>query len=148
MLTEFLNLIKKNLFLIFLIVLISLLSFQLGRISKNASQPIRIEKAAIQEIFSGQNLDIKTSGDSKNRGVENFDFRVVMSKKSTSRKYHFLWCTGAKQIKEENKIYFNSAYGFAERMLATNRPAPHFYITSFFTHFSSAFRTFFGLVNP
>ena len=109
MLTEFLNLIKKNLFLIFLIVLISLLSFQLGRISKNASQPIRIEKAAIQEIFSGQNSDIKTSGDSKNRGVENFDFRVVMSKKSTSRKYHFLWCTGAKQIKEENKIYFNSA---------------------------------------
>ncbi len=43
-----------------------------------------------------------------NRGVEKIDFRVVASKKSTSGKYHFLWCAGAKQIKEENKLYFNS----------------------------------------
>lgn len=111
MLTEFLNIIKKNLFLLFLIILISLLSFQLGRISKNVSQPIRMEKAGIQEIFNKENSNVKISNqgtEAGSRGVERIDFRVVVSKKSTSMKYHFLWCAGAKQIKEENKVYFNS----------------------------------------
>lgn len=108
MIAEILETIKKNLFLIFLIILISFLSFQLGRISKNVSQPIKIERASIQEIFGQQDPNIKVSGASESGGVQNFDFRVVVSKKSTSMKYHFLWCPGAKQIKEENKIYFNS----------------------------------------
>ncbi|MEK7536951.1 MAG: hypothetical protein AAB584_00690 [Patescibacteria group bacterium] len=113
MLTEFFQTIKKNLFLIFLIVLITLLSFQLGRISKTVSQPIKIEKASIQEIFQpNANIRINTNeGDAnniENRAVERVDFRVVASKKSTSGKYHFLWCPGAKQIKEENKLFFNS----------------------------------------
>lgn len=121
MLTEFFQIIKQNLFLIFLIILIALLSFQLGRISKRAGQPIRIEKASIQEIFNEQNANMRIDPSSRtqgvhygagvndaNRGVEKIDFRVVASKKSTSGKYHFSWCPGAKQIKEENKIFFNS----------------------------------------
>jgi len=111
MLSEILETIKKNLFLIFLIVLISLLSFQLGRVSKTASQPIKIEKASIQEIFQ-PDADIRINANDTNnkedRGAERVDFQVVVSKKSTSGKYHFLWCSGAKQIKEENKLYFNS----------------------------------------
>lgn len=111
MLSEIFQTIKKNLFLIFLIVLIALLSFQLGRISKLASQPIRIEKASIQEIFqpdANVRINANDTNSIENRGVERIDFRVVASKKSTSGKYHFLWCPGAKQIKEENKIFFNS----------------------------------------
>lgn len=108
MLSNILKIIKKNLFLIFLIILISFLSFQLGRISKDASQSIRLEKAGIQEIFGQKNSNIKTGDDNQSRGVEKIDFRAVASKKSTSMKYHFLWCAGAKQIKEGNKLYFNS----------------------------------------
>ena len=108
MLSELTETIKKNIFLIILIILVSLLSFQLGRISKTASQPIKIEKASVQEIFTeSQNSKIKVqSSDSESGGVERIDFRVVVSKNSD--KYHFLWCSGAKRIKEENKIYFNS----------------------------------------
>ena len=109
MLSEILEIIKKNLFLVFLIVLISLLSFQLGRISKEAGQPIKIEKASVQEIFNqDSNLQITSEFTNIDRGVGQIDFRVVVSKKSTSKKYHFLWCPGAKQIKEENKVFFNS----------------------------------------
>ncbi|MEK7659155.1 MAG: hypothetical protein AAB338_00655 [Patescibacteria group bacterium] len=111
MLSEILETIKRNIFLIFLIVLIALLSFQLGRISKTVSQPIRIEKASIQKIFNQDNPNLEiyeSETKSKSRGVEKADFQVVASKKSTSGKYHFLWCPGAKQIKEENKIFFNS----------------------------------------
>jgi len=111
MLSEILETIKRNIFLIFLIVLISLLSFQLGRISKTAGQPIKIEKANIKEIFqpdANVRIDANDTNNTEDRGVERVDFRVVVSKKSTSKKYHFLWCAGAKQIKEENKVFFNS----------------------------------------
>ena len=109
MLPQFLQIIKKNLYLISLIILISFLSFQLGRISKNGSQQIKVEKASIQEIFTdeSQNMGPVLRSFSEG-GVERIDFRVVVSKKSTSMRYHFLWCPGAKQIKDGNKIYFNS----------------------------------------
>ena len=106
------EIIKKNWFLAFLIALIAFLSFYLGRISKLAEEPIKIEKANFQEIFGGQNanklIDPNDPNQTENRAGEKIDFRVVASKKSTSMKYHFLWCPGAKQIREENKVYFNS----------------------------------------
>ncbi|MEK7203608.1 MAG: hypothetical protein AAB627_00835 [Patescibacteria group bacterium] len=109
MIAEVLNIINKNLFLIFLIILISLLSFQLGRISKTASQPIKIEKASIQEIFNDQNTNIRVDTNEASRGEGKdlkVDFRVVVSKNGT--KYHFAWCPSAKRIKPENQIWFNS----------------------------------------
>ncbi|MEK7579767.1 MAG: hypothetical protein AAB469_01070 [Patescibacteria group bacterium] len=109
MIAEVLNIIKKNLFVIFLMILISFLSFQLGRISKTAVDPIKIEKASIQEIFKDDAVvKIEANTDSQSGGMGDFDFRVVASKKSQSRRYHFLWCPGVKNIKEENKIIFDS----------------------------------------
>jgi hypothetical protein len=37
------------------------------------------------------------------------DQRVVVSKSSSSKKYHRTWCPGAKQIKEANRIWFPTA---------------------------------------
>ena len=37
------------------------------------------------------------------------DLRVVASKGSSSKLYHYTWCPGAKQIKESNKLWFNTA---------------------------------------
>ena len=111
-LAKILETINKNAFLIVLTLLVSFFSFQLGRISSpSGSGPIKIQNAAIQEIFTEtQNSNYKIQNlDSENRGEVKVDFRVVVSKNGS--KYHFLWCSGAKQIKEENKIYFNSETG-------------------------------------
>lgn len=107
MIEEIIKTVKKNLFLILLIVLISILSFQLGRISNlsTGGESIKVERASLQEIFN-QDSNRQTTPNSDNRGEERIDFRVVVSK--NSNRYHFLWCPGAKQIKEENKIYFNT----------------------------------------
>ncbi len=107
MIEEIIKTVKKNLFLILLIVLISILSFQLGRISNlsTGGESIKVERASLQEIFN-QDSNRQTTPNSDNRGEERIDFRVVVSK--NSNRYHFLWCHGAKQIKEENKIYFNT----------------------------------------
>ncbi len=109
MLAKILETINKNAFLIVLMLLVSFFSFQLGRISSPpGSGPIKIQNAAIREILTEtQNPNYKIQSlDSENRGVEKIDFHVVVSKNGS--KYHFLWCSGAKQIKEENKVYFNS----------------------------------------
>jgi len=44
--------------------------------------------------------------------------QIVASKNGSA--YHYIWCPGAKQIKEENKIYFNSK---KEAEAAGYRPA-------------------------
>lgn len=37
------------------------------------------------------------------------DPRVVASKASSSKKYHFSWCPGAVKIKAENRVWFPTA---------------------------------------
>lgn len=37
------------------------------------------------------------------------DLRVVVSKSSSSKKYHYSWCSGATRIKLENQIWFPTA---------------------------------------
>lgn len=37
------------------------------------------------------------------------DPRVVASKSSKSKKYHYSWCPGAQQIKESNRLWFPTA---------------------------------------
>ncbi len=112
MIGEILNIVKKNLFLIFLIILVSLLSFQLGRITKVADEPIKVERASVQEIFDEQNPNIQINSSGESRGPVNsgrevrVDFRVVVSKNSD--KYHFAWCPSVGRIKPENQIWFNS----------------------------------------
>ncbi len=43
----------------------------------------------------------------KGGGVtERIDTRVVASKASSSKKYHYAWCPGAAKIKPENQVWF------------------------------------------
>ncbi|HXV27160.1 MAG TPA: hypothetical protein VD862_04025 [Candidatus Paceibacterota bacterium] len=37
------------------------------------------------------------------------DMRVVVSAKSSSKKYHHSWCSGAKTIGQENQVWFATA---------------------------------------
>ena len=109
MLSELTEIIKKNLFLIILIALVSLLSFQLGKISGPVDEPIKIEQGSVLEIQNKQNANMRIDANDTNRGESGdlkVDFRVVVSKNGT--KYHFSWCPSALRIKPENQIWFNT----------------------------------------
>src|SRR3989344_2956874 len=74
------------------IVFISIISFNLGKISALNQQkpPIKITQPAL----------ISNSTNSAN------EQSVVASKASDSKLYHFLWCSGAERIAEKNKLVF------------------------------------------
>ncbi len=96
---------QKDIFLGFCIVLISIISFNIGKINALHKKPIKITGQA--------NIYQATAGTSSLNSIEPTpaqpkDLRVVASKASTTKKYHFTWCPGAKQIKEANKLWFEN----------------------------------------
>lgn len=118
MLTDLLQKIKsffkenqRDLYLASLVFLMSLASFGLGRLSAiwPEKQPIRIEKTSglnelnkLSELSNANppQLNQLNSLNSLNQPQGNF----VASRNGSS--YHLPDCPGAKQIKEENKIWF------------------------------------------
>lgn len=95
------------------IVLISIISYNLGQINSLKKTPISIKKTADlkAEIFDAVNsksesLNPKQNQNSKSQ-FQKLDTRVVVSK--NSNKYHYTWCPGSKKIKLENQAWFNSA---------------------------------------
>jgi len=74
-----------------LVILVGFGSFGLGRLSalEHTMVPIAVSQPAAAAVSA-----IATGG------------QVVASK--TGTKYHFPWCGGASQMKEENKIWFDS----------------------------------------
>src|SRR3989344_6952666 len=104
-LSKILNIVKlyqKDIFLAFCIILISIISFNIGRINALQKTPIKItgETNIYQATAGNSILNNKTVVPAKPK-----DPRVVASKASTTKKYHFTWCPGAKQIKEANKLW-------------------------------------------
>ncbi|MBI5816997.1 MAG: hypothetical protein HZB09_01070 [Candidatus Yonathbacteria bacterium] len=103
-----------------IIVLVAFGSFGLGRLSRieEPKSPLEIkanngaEAQVVSIPFSG---DLKPDTNIKSAvgqslkvdkiTVSNEGF-IVASK--TGKKYHFPWCAGAQQIKEENKVWFAS----------------------------------------
>ena len=92
---------QKDIFLVFCMVLISVISFNLGRINS-------LEKTSIS--ITGGEANVYSASGQKEAGTDKkpvkIDKRVVASKNSD--KYHFTWCSRAKRIKEENKIWFEN----------------------------------------
>lgn len=99
-----------DLYVVVLILLVGLSSFGLGRMSvldigKNPVQIIGVTEslnyvsntAAVVEVVPKEGTVI----DQNNGGT------LVASK--NGGKYHYPWCSGAQRIKEENKIWFDSA---------------------------------------
>ena len=85
--------IKEDIFIVTAIILIGLAGFGLGRLSA-------MEKGR-------ETVDIKPFAFNINPSTtDTADHLLVASK--TGQKYHFPWCSGASQIAEKNKIYFDS----------------------------------------
>lgn len=103
-LLEFIKSKQSEIVLALAVVLIAIISFETGKIStlRNFGKPLEIKDPLNQ---SAQVIHLQGSTLQKT-STQRTDQKVVASKNSTS--YHFSWCSGAKKIKEENKIIFAS----------------------------------------
>lgn len=97
---------EKDLIVIMVIILVGLISFGLGRLSKIRENkvPVTIENisAAASQIKPVLSLETAQSEPI----MPNQGGMLVGSKNGT--KYHYPWCSGALRIKEENKVWFSS----------------------------------------
>jgi len=104
--------LDNNTFVIIVIILVAFVSFGMGRLSTISAQ----EKTPI--VFS-EKLPVSSenkpdSSQQEQQGAATNSLKtnslksgsIVASKNGT--KYHFPWCSGAQQMKEENKIWFNN----------------------------------------
>lgn len=100
---------ENDIILIIVIILVALISFGLGRLSKirENKTPITIENisgsAPVNSAGEGGAAPLNAS---QQTGASQTEKLYVASKSGT--KYHYPWCPGALNIKEENKIWFSS----------------------------------------
>ena len=113
--------IENELFIALVIILVALISFGLGRLSKirENKTPITIENAgestpqepAIgdKSVGSGSSTGISgaPSAPTDKLFVASHEDKLFVASKSGT-KYHYPWCPGALNIKEENKIWFST----------------------------------------
>lgn len=111
MLQKFINLIKSYQYQIFLagcISMIAFISYNLGQISSSEKGTIKITEGA--NIFKASTVDgDKDISATPKLTPKPLDLRVVVSKASDSKKYHYSFCNTWKKIKVENQLWFNSA---------------------------------------
>lgn len=102
----------KDILVIIIIILVGLGSFGLGRLSKNSPN------SGIKVTYNGQEANVLGSleensiNTSFNKDVKE-NTLISNSKKffasTKGSKYYSLSCSGGKTIKQENRIYFNTA---------------------------------------
>ncbi len=108
MLTKIIKFIKSyqsDIILVVAVVLISITSFNLGKISAfhNKKPPVTITEQRDTGAQIIQDKDRKESS----AAIKDFaNEPVVVSKKSSGKLYHFSWCPGASKISEKNKLTF------------------------------------------
>ena len=103
--------LDNDIFVVIIIILVAFASFGIGRLSVQTQEkipiifqeklPVSLEK--VESSYSPQELTgaVSPSLDSSSKTGS-----IVVSKNGT--KYHFPWCSGAQNIKEENEIWFNN----------------------------------------
>lgn len=97
--------INQDLFIIITIVLVALIAFGVGRLTSPKQEPIQImnlEKASVED------LKIPTTEEEGSEATYQGDYTGKVLGSVNSDKYHLPECPGAKQINEENKIWFDS----------------------------------------
>jgi len=91
-----------ELYLTAVIVLVAVISFGLGRLSK-----IREEKTPITIENVKENAE---TGESKSLSTSNVDNEIKTDKifvaSKNGKKYYYAWCESANVIKEQNRVWF------------------------------------------
>jgi len=104
------QLVKSLQYEIFLgscMILVSVISYNLGQINSLKKTPIKIEQGTANVYQAVENSNKTDPKQTNKPEPQKLDTRVVASKNSD--KYHHAWCSGAKRIKQGNQIWFNSA---------------------------------------
>lgn len=104
---EFIQAYEADIVLVIGILLVSIMSFGLGRLSAGRAEhtPIRIEEKTGLASYQPQPQS-PTSSPAAPSPSHSLQAQVVASKNGT--RYYFPWCSGVKLIKESNKIRFTS----------------------------------------
>jgi len=94
--------LKDDWFIVATVILVALIAFGIGRLTAPKAAPIQIKNLEETSIE-----DIENQGQIYSPATEQSDVGQVVGSKN-SDKYHLPDCPGAKQISEENKIWFDS----------------------------------------
>ena len=107
---------NKELYLTAVIILVAVISFGLGRLSKIREEktPITIENLK-ENTETSESKSLSTSN--VNSGIK-ADKIFVASK--NGKKYYYAWCESANVIKEQNRVWFSTQ---AEAEKAGYQPA-------------------------
>ena len=106
--------LSTDFYIVLIIILVGLGGFGLGRLSalEEGRFPVYIENdERVQINLSGAAVEaVSALGDPKGREQEAaiIKSRLLVASKN-GLKYHYPWCSGAQRMKEENKIWFDSA---------------------------------------
>jgi len=110
-----------ELYLAAVIVLVAVISFGLGRLSKIREEktPITIENVKENEE-TGESKPLSTSNvDKTNSSSPSTSSKIFVASKN-GKKYYYAWCESANVIKEQNRIWFSTQ---AEAEKAGYQPA-------------------------
>lgn len=107
MLTKISEIVKKYQSDIVIVLAVSLMTYtgyNLGKIVafNSIKTPISIEEEGGQDNIVRPDNKLADQAQS----TQKVDLSVVASSKSKGKLYHFLWCPGAGQISEQNKLTF------------------------------------------
>lgn len=96
---------KKDLYLVVVVILVAIISFGLGRLSKIREEktPIIIENA-LSNTTSASSSFVKIDAD---KAISDKSEMIFVASKN-GKKYYFIWCESAKIIKEQNRVWFSS----------------------------------------
>ena len=92
-----------------LIILVALVSFELGYLSHTeAESSFSVLPPLTRELAGGEPHSASYSAQTAALGAVGAVSGSYVASKNGS-KYHYPWCSGAKRMKEENKVWFDSA---------------------------------------
>lgn len=95
---------QKELYLAAVIILVAIISFGLGRLSKIREEktPITIENIKADAVSTSSTININA-----NKAVTNKNDKIFVASKN-GKKYYYAWCESAKIIKEQNRVWFST----------------------------------------
>jgi len=104
---------KKELYLSLIILLVAIISFGLGRLSKIREEktPITIESINTETSIAVSNALNKNGAgimlEHNSSTISPSSSKIFVASKN-GKKYYYAWCESAKIIKEQNRVWFST----------------------------------------
>lgn len=97
----------KDLLIVFIVILVGLGSFELGRLSKDSTvEGLKIENTGPNDNTGGLINSAQINTNNRDLSINSSGKNFFASSKGS--KYYSLGCSAGKTIKQENRVYFNT----------------------------------------